>query len=120
MPTGPAAEIVHEVAGTGTLTYATLDAALMRAYGSKKAHDELEREFQDVKQEDNGTPRAFATRIGRARRKAMRGFPEDRIQSTLKKACPLGLQDGAQVAMLNVTNAKTLDDLRLLTAVMPS
>ena len=106
--TGPAAEIVDEVAETGTLTYATLNAALMRVYGAKKAHDELEREFQAVKQEDNETPRTFAMRIDRAGRKAMRGFPEDRIQSALKKAFLLGLQDRAQAAMLNVTNAETL------------
>ena len=85
--TGPAAEIVDEVAETGTLTYATLNAALMRVYGAKKAHDELEREFQAVKQENNETPRAFAPRI-------------DRFL--------LGLQDRAQATMLNVTNADTL------------
>jgi len=41
----------------------------------------------------------------------MRGFPEDRIQSALKIAFLLGLQDRAHAAMLILTNAETLDDL---------
>jgi len=41
----------------------------------------------------------------------MRGFPEERIQAALKKAFLFGLRDRAQAAMLNLTNAATLDDL---------
>jgi len=41
----------------------------------------------------------------------MRGFPEERIQAALKKAFLLGLRDRVQAAMLNLTNAATLDNL---------
>jgi len=109
--TGLTSEIVAEVAETGPLTFSRLDVALLIVYGTEKTTDELERESHAVKQTTDETPRAFATRLDRTGRKAMRGFPEERIQAALKKAFLFGLRDHAQAAMLNLTNAATLDDL---------
>jgi len=111
MNTGQTSEIVAEVAETGTLTFSRLDAALLKVYGTEKTTDELEHEFHAVKQAADETPKAFATRLDRAGRKAMRGFPKERIQAALKKAFLFGLRDRVQAAMLNLTNAATLDDL---------
>jgi len=111
--TGVISEIVAEVAETGPLTFSRLDAGLLKVYGTEKTTCELEREFHAVKQAADETPRSFATRLDRAGRKAMRGFPEERIQAGLKKAFLFGLRDRAQAAMLSLTNAATLDDLLL-------
>jgi len=109
--TDQASDIVAEVAETGTLTLSRLDAALLQVYGTEKTIDELERELQAVQQGADETLRAFATRLDRAGRKAMRGFREERIQASKKKAFLLGLRDRVQAAMLTLTNAATWDSL---------